>query len=243
MHIDNFQILYSVAIKTKKKSNKPHRIPKRLLTIALYFCLYCCFLPVVICNIFPIINKLVFTIPVSNMERTNPNILITGGAGYIGSHTILCLLEAGYDVTIVDNLVNSSPESINRIRKILSLEDSNRISFHEVDLLNKDDLEGIFQTKKFQACIHFAGLKAVGESVMKPLLYYENNLCSTINLLSVMDKYGCRSIVFSSSATVYGMANVPITEDTPVGVGITNPYGRTKYMIEEILQVLLNIFL
>lgn len=166
----------------------------------------------------------------------NPNILIAGGAGYIGTHTIVCLLEAGYDVTVVDNLVNSNEESLRRVRQITSCE-SSRLRFFESDMLNVDSLEHVFKSSpSFAACIHFAGLKAVGESVKKPLLYYENNLISTFNLLKLMGKYDCKSIVFSSSATVYGSAQVPITESTQAGLGITNPYGRTKYMIEEILQ-------
>ena len=125
-----------------------------------------------------------------------------GGAGYIGTHTIVCLLEAGYDVTVVDNLVNSNEESLRRVRDISGC-DPSRLVFHKVDLCDFDALKAIFESSpKFSACIHFAGLKAVGESVQKPLLYYSNNLDSTINLLNLMDAHGCRSIVFSSSATV-----------------------------------------
>ena len=152
----------------------------------------------------------------------NKNILISGGAGYIASHTIVCLIEAGYDVTIIDNLVNAKTESIKRVKKITACDDT-RLRFYNVDICDADALERVFLTSpKFEACIHFAGLKAVGESVTKPLLYYQNNLGSTINLLSLMDKYKCRSIVFSSSATVYGSAAVPITEDTPTGTGMQN---------------------
>lgn len=180
----------------------------------------------------------------AEFSETRRNILIAGGAGYIASHTIVCLLEAGYDVTVVDNLVNSQPEGLNRIRNTICCESpskplpESRLRFFQVDLNDESELEKIFQNtpQGFQACIHFAGLKAVGESVAKPLLYYQNNLGSTIVLLGLMDKYGCKSIVFSSSATVYGLAEVPITESTQTGVGITNPYGRTKYMIEEILK-------
>jgi len=186
----------------------------------------------------------------------NPNILITGGAGYIGTHTIVVLLEAGYDVTVVDSLVNSNEESLRRVRRISNCAD-HRIQFFKVDLCDSEALEDVFKSSpKFDACIHFAGLKAVGESVQKPLLYYQNNLLSTINLLNLLNKYNCTSIIFSSSATVYGSAEVriqigstwvimynehqqvPITESTPTGTGITNPYGRTKYMIEEILMVI-----
>lgn len=164
------------------------------------------------------------------------NILVAGGAGYIGTHTAVVLLQAGYDITVVDNLVNSSPEGIERAIKIVGCEAS-RVKFHHVDICNEGELDMVFRSStKFEACIHFAGLKAVGESVAKPLLYYENNLISTFALLKLMDKYDCHRIVFSSSATVYGAASVPITESTPAGAGITNAYGRTKYMIEEILK-------
>lgn len=135
-------------------------------------------------------------------SQNNPNILVTGGAGYIGSHTVLCLLEAGYDVTVVDNLVNSNFESIKRVVDIVGC-DSSRVTFYETDLCDLAQLENVFsRSPQFQACIHFAGLKAVGESVANPLLYYENNLGSTLNLLKLMEKYGCKSIIFSSSATV-----------------------------------------
>lgn len=167
------------------------------------------------------------------------HILVAGGAGYIGTHTIFCLLEAGYDITVVDNLINSSEDGLKRVQQLTGC-DRKRISFVNVDLCNADALEKVFQERekvgRFAACIHFAGLKAVGESVQKPLLYYSNNLMGTINLLNLMDKYNCHSIVFSSSATVYGAAEVPITETSQAGLGITNAYGRTKYMIEEILK-------
>jgi len=166
----------------------------------------------------------------------NPNVLVTGGAGYIGTHTIVCLIEAGYDVTVVDNLVNANEESLRRVVEITGC-DRSRIRFYNVDMCDEAALEYVFQdSRQFASCIHFAGLKAVGESVRLPILYYENNLRSTTNLLNMLDKYDCHSIVFSSSATVYGSAEVPITEETPAGVGITNAYGRTKYMIEEILK-------
>lgn len=162
--------------------------------------------------------------------------MVTGGAGYIGVHTIVTLIEAGYDVTVVDNLVNSSPVGLERVVELTGCS-AERVKFHKVDMVDAAALEEVFKVSpKFHACIHFAGLKAVGESVRKPLLYYTNNLDSTINLLHLMDKYGCKAIVFSSSATVYGSAPVPIREDTPTGFGITNAYGRTKYMIEEILK-------
>jgi len=158
-------------------------------------------------------------------------ILVTGGAGYIGSHTTLLLLEAGYDVVIIDNLSNSSPESMNRVEKLTG----KSIIFYQIDLRNKADLEVVFEEHQFLSVIHFAGLKAVGESTQIPLEYYDHNLSGTVNLLKVMQKSNCFSFVFSSSATVYGdPASVPITEDFPTSV--TNPYGRTKLFIEEILR-------
>ncbi len=158
-------------------------------------------------------------------------ILVTGGAGYIGSHTCVELLNTGKDIVIVDNFVNSKPEALNRIKKITGKD----FKFYEVDLLNKKDLEKVFSENKIESTIHFAGLKAVGESVQKPLLYYHNNLTGTFNLLELMKKYEAKKIVFSSSATVYGMPKtVPIKEDFPLST--TNPYGSTKLMIEQILK-------
>lgn len=169
-------------------------------------------------------------------QTGNPSVLLSGGAGYIATHTIVCLLESGYDVTVVDNLVNSNDESLRRVVEITGCDES-RLRFYKTDLCDESALEEVFRTSPhFIACIHFGGLKAVGESVQKPLLYYKNNLGSTLTLLEMMDKYNCHQIVFSSSATVYGSAEVPITEDTIAGLGITNPYGRTKYMIEEIVK-------
>lgn len=166
------------------------------------------------------------------------NVLVTGGTGYIGSHTIVCLLEAGYDVTVVDNLCNSSERSLQRVQQIAHCQDAaDRIRFFKVDLRDKDALEVVFQVSpKFASCIHFAGLKAVGESLHLPLLYYENNIGGTLVLLDLLDKYHCHHLVFSSSATVYGNEHSPITESAQVGRGITNAYGRTKFMIEEILH-------
>jgi UDP-glucose 4-epimerase len=136
---------------------------------------------------------------------------------------------------VVDSLVNANEEGMRRVRDLTGCGD--RLQFIKADLCDAAALEEVFKTAgKFDSCIHFAGLKAVGESVAKPLLYFDNNLGSTINLLRLMDKYDCHKVVFSSSATVYGSAEVPITENTPAGVGITNAYGRTKYMIEEILK-------
>jgi len=158
-------------------------------------------------------------------------ILVTGGAGYIGSHTCVELLEAGYDVVVVDNLCNSCRESLKRVEEIAG----KPITFYEVDLLDEPALDVVFQNEKIDGVIHFAGLKAVGESVYKPLEYYHNNITGTLILCDVMRRHGCKSIVFSSSATVYGNpAFVPITEECPKGE-ITNPYGHTKGMLEQIL--------
>ncbi|HPS94097.1 MAG TPA: UDP-glucose 4-epimerase GalE, partial [Deltaproteobacteria bacterium] len=158
-------------------------------------------------------------------------ILVTGGAGYIGSHTCVELVEAGHEVVVVDNLSNSREESLRRVQEITG----RNLAFHQVDLLDRSALQGIFATGNIDAVIHFAGLKAVGESVSIPLRYYQNNLTGTITLCEVMAEHGVKNLVFSSSATVYGdPATVPIREDFPVGP--TNPYGRTKLMIEEILK-------
>jgi UDP-glucose 4-epimerase len=158
-------------------------------------------------------------------------VLVTGGAGYIGSHTCLELLRTGFDVVVVDNLSNSSEESLRRVQEITG----KTIEFHKVDLLNKTHLVKVFDKHQFDAVIHFAGLKAVGESVDIPLKYYHNNLTGTVTLCEVMAKYNVKNIVFSSSATVYGEPHrVPITEDFPTVA--TNPYGRTKLFIEEILK-------
>ncbi|MGX5174377.1 UDP-glucose 4-epimerase GalE [Aliikangiella sp. IMCC44653] len=158
-------------------------------------------------------------------------ILVTGGAGYIGSHTTLLLLEAGYEVVVVDNLSNSSIEALRRVEKITD----KPVTFYKLDLREKAKLADVFQAHQFEAVIHFAGLKAVGESSEVPLTYYDNNINSTLVLLEVMRQHHCKKIVFSSSATVYGdPASVPITEDFPTSA--TNPYGRTKLFIEEILR-------
>ncbi len=159
------------------------------------------------------------------------HILVTGGAGYIGSHTCVQLLEAGYEVTVVDNLSNSSVEALKRVEKITG----KSIKFYEIDMVEKEALRCVFEENKFDAAIHFAGLKAVGESVAKPLWYYHNNTFSTVNLCELMSEFGVKKLVFSSSATVYGKPHtVPICEDFPLSC--TNPYGRTKLMIEEILR-------
>ena len=159
-------------------------------------------------------------------------VLVTGGAGYIGSHTCVELLNAGKDVVIVDNFYNCKKSSLDRIRALVNKD----FKFYECDIRDKEGLDEIFKKEKIDSVIHFAGLKAVGESVHKPLEYFDNNVTGTLILLDVMRNNGCKKIVFSSSATVYGMNNIsPLTEDMEVG-GVTNPYGRTKYMIECILK-------
>ncbi len=158
-------------------------------------------------------------------------ILLTGGAGYIGSHTCVEMLNAGYDVVVVDNLNNSSIESLNRVEKITG----KKVKFYENDVCDCDALRKIFTENKIDAVVHFAGHKAVGESVQKPLMYYKNNLESTHSLIEVMTEFGVKKLVFSSSATVYGASTeVPLVEGMPTGA--TNPYGRTKLFIEEILR-------
>ena len=159
-------------------------------------------------------------------------ILVTGGTGYIGSHTVVELQKEGHDVVILDNLSNSDKKVVDRIEKITGV----RPGFYEADLLDKDSIDAIFGSEAIEAVIHFAGLKAVGESVEIPLKYYENNIGGTINLLKSMEEHGCKNIIFSSSATVYGTpAFVPITEECPKGT-CTNPYGWTKSMIEQIMS-------
>lgn len=159
-------------------------------------------------------------------------ILVTGGAGYIGSHTVVELQNAGYDAVVVDNLSNSSEKSLQRVEKITS----KPVPFYKADVLDRAALEEIFAKEKIDAVIHFAGLKAVGESVQKPWEYYENNISGTLTLVDVMRKHGVKNIIFSSSATVYGNpAFVPITEECPKGQ-CTNPYGWTKSMLEQILM-------
>lgn len=158
-------------------------------------------------------------------------ILVTGGAGYIGSHTCVELLQAGHDVIVVDNLCNSSREAVRRVEELTG----KQIAFYEVDLLDKDALDEVFDYEPVDAVIHFAGLKAVGESVRIPLTYYHNNITGTLNLCDVMAEHGVKKIVFSSSATVYGdPKEIPITENCPKGT-ITNPYGQTKAVLEQVL--------
>ncbi len=159
------------------------------------------------------------------------NILVTGGAGYIGSHTCVQLLEAGHSIVVLDNLDNSCAESLNRVKAITGKD----FKFYETDLLDYEGTNKVFEENDIDAVIHFAGLKAVGESVAIPLRYYHNNITGTLNLCDIMTKHNVKKLVFSSSATVYGdPASVPITEDFPLHA--TNPYGRTKLMIEEILR-------
>lgn len=158
-------------------------------------------------------------------------ILVTGGAGYIGSHTCVELLNEGYDVIVVDNLCNSCKEALDRVQEITG----KTLKFYEVDILDREGLTKVFEAEQIDSVIHFAGLKAVGESVAKPLEYYQNNITGTLVLCDVMRRHGVKSIVFSSSATVYGTpAFVPITEECPKGI-CTNPYGWTKSMLEQIL--------
>jgi len=158
-------------------------------------------------------------------------VLVTGGAGYIGSHTVVLLIEAGYDVVVFDNFSNASKESIRRVEKIVNQE----ITVVEGDIRNKEDLERAFKAYKIEAVIHFAGLKAVGESVEQPLRYYDNNVTGSLKLFETMVEYGCKSIIFSSSATVYGDPHTtPIVESFPLST--TNPYGTSKLMIENILR-------
>lgn len=159
------------------------------------------------------------------------NILLCGGAGYIGSHTIIELDKAGHSVVVVDNLVNSNQEALNRVAKIIGKE----VPFYEADVRDEAALNKIFNENKIDAVIHFAGLKAVGESVAKPLEYYHNNMTGTFILMDVMRNHGCKNIIFSSSATVYGdPAIIPITEECPKGQ-CTNPYGQTKSMLEQVM--------
>ena len=159
--------------------------------------------------------------------------LVTGGAGYIGSHTLIELINNNFEVVVIDNLANSSRESLRRVEQITGHE----IPFIEADVRDQSALDDIFTTYSIDSVIHFAGLKAVGESVAKPLEYYDNNLVSTMTLLEAMREHSVKQLVFSSSATVYGSpSELPLRESSTVGVGLTNPYGKTKYMIEQIIQ-------
>ena len=162
------------------------------------------------------------------------NIIITGGTGFIGSHTCIELLtSANYNIIIIDNLCNSNKNVVEKIEKITK---SKNITFYNNDLLDKQVINKIFKLYNPYAVIHFAGLKAVGESIKYPCIYYQNNLISTLNLIEIMDKYKCYNLIFSSSATVYGKQKSPLKEDFSIGQNITNPYGQTKFMIEQILK-------
>ncbi len=158
-------------------------------------------------------------------------ILVTGGAGYIGSHTVVELQNSGYDVVVMDNLANSSKKSLERVEALTG----KKVTFYETDIRDREGLEKIFANEKIDSVIHFAGLKAVGESVQKPWEYYDNNISGTLTLVDVMRQHGCKNMIFSSSATIYGNpAFIPITEECPKGV-CTNPYGWTKSMLEQVL--------
>ncbi len=159
-------------------------------------------------------------------------ILVTGGAGYIGSHTCVELLNAGYDVVVLDNLSNASEKALDRVKELTGKD----LTFYKGDILDREILGRIFAEQKIDSCIHFAGLKAVGESVQKPWEYYNNNISGTLTLVDEMRRHGCKNIIFSSSSTVYGTPEkVPVTEETPRGT-CTNPYGWTKLMLEQILS-------
>jgi UDP-glucose 4-epimerase len=170
------------------------------------------------------------------MSRT-PFVLITGGLGFIGSHTAIVLLEKGYNVLIVDNCSNTSEENINGLKELSSkLSNNTQLRIETDDLLSKESIDSMFSYYNIHSIIHFAALKSVGESIQQPLLYYQNNITGTLNLLETAIKYKVKNFIFSSSATVYGDSLPPFEETSTVGHGITNPYGRTKYMMEEILR-------
>ncbi|CAL9779246.1 unnamed protein product [Musa acuminata subsp. burmannicoides] len=173
--------------------------------------------------------------PMEQSQQRQRSVLVTGGAGFIGTHTVLQLLKEGFLVTIIDNLDNSVPEAVDRVRLLAGPKLSQNLRFFIGDLRSNEDLEKVFSDTKYDAVIHFAGLKAVGESVAKPSLYYNNNLIGTINLYEHMAKYGCKKVVFSSSATVYGQPEkIPCVEDFEPRA--MNPYGRTKLFLEEIAR-------
>jgi UDP-glucose 4-epimerase len=163
-------------------------------------------------------------------------ILVSGGLGFIGSHTVIELLNSGFNIIIIDNLVNSSIHVFTKIIKITKITDKSRLKYSNIDIRNRIQLDNLFTSNSIYAVIHFASLKAVGHSIKAPLEYYDNNVAGTINLLQIMSKYNCKKIIFSSSATVYGMNTYPVCEDANTGDGITNPYGKTKYMLENILE-------
>ena len=186
--------------------------------------------------LFALLLSTCFSVSITHAEKNNnPTILVTGGAGYIGSHTCVRLIEEGYNVIVVDNFCNSSPEALNRVKKITNKD----FKVYNCDICDKSGLEKIFLENKIDAVIHFAGLKAVGESCKIPLKYYENNIYGTVVLCQTMQKFGVKKLVFSSSATVYGNNAVPYEEKMKTG-DVSSPYGRTKYVIEEILKDLYN---
>ncbi|WP_308001473.1 UDP-glucose 4-epimerase GalE [uncultured Parolsenella sp.] len=169
------------------------------------------------------------------IEPTDTCVLVTGGAGFIGSHTVIELLQSGYEVVVVDDLSNASVVALDRVRQIVGDEAASRLTFYEDNVLDRDALDRIFDEHPIDRVIHFAGFKAVGESVKKPVEYYHNNIESTLTLVDVMRNHGCKSIIFSSSSTVYGDPDkLPLTEESPKKA-CTNPYGWTKWMIEQIL--------
>jgi UDP-glucose 4-epimerase len=179
-----------------------------------------------------LISLFLVNIFVNTKEDIIMAILVTGGAGFIGSHTCVELQQAGYDVVVYDNLSNASEKSLERVEAITG----KPVKFYKGDILDRDRLNEVFEKEQLDSCIHFAGLKAVGESVAKPWEYYENNIAGTLTLVDVMRQHGCKNIIFSSSATVYGdPAEIPITENCPKGQ-CTNPYGWTKSMLEQILS-------
>ncbi|KAH0450983.1 hypothetical protein IEQ34_021675 [Dendrobium chrysotoxum] len=189
-------------------------------------------LPLLCCSSCAVLLHPLEFFPIGSMGTKT--ILVTGGAGYIGSHTVLQLLQEGFSVVVVDNLDNSSEVAVKRVEELAGDAGKNLV-FYQADLRDREALNKIFASTKFDAVIHFAGLKAVGESVQKPLSYYDNNLIGTITLLEVMSAHGCKSLVFSSSATVYGWPKqVPCTEEFPLSAA--NPYGRTKLIIEDICR-------
>ena len=174
----------------------------------------------------------------NNKTESNTCVLVTGGAGFIGSHTVVCLLQRGFEVVVVDDLSNSSEVVFDRIDQIVGDDAAEKLTFVRADVADQDALEAVFDEFDIDAVIHFAGFKAVGESVQKPIEYYSNNIGTTLTLVDVMRKHDCKSIVFSSSATVYGDPDsLPLTEQSPKKPA-TNPYGWTKWMIEEMLRSL-----
>jgi len=186
-----------------------------------------------ICAVFVLLH-IIFIVAILKLLKkgTQMKILVTGGCGYIGSHTVVELQNAGIEVVVIDNLCNSNEKSLARVSEITGKD----IEFYNIDIRDFNSLDKLLENRHFDCCIHFAGLKAVGESVQKPLEYYDNNVGGTLNLLRALDKHGCKNIIFSSSACVYGDPQIiPISEQCPKGM-CTNPYGQTKHFIEEIMK-------